>query len=268
MPTVEEYSLFLNGIVNTAQERVAANGQLNVEDVQVLFNIAKFKDGNIDAQAATDLKTVYTTHYAKTTKRAIHGLEMFIVTYDINAYMRKEGGAWSQWYVGITTNETIENQLFTQHQVHKERGFWIYRTVTMVTTAQSIYHYYKENGTQGGIHRTGNTALKIYAFKLAAAPKRENPFSKVNLNRPKTSFNPNRKVHDLDPQHYRQCPACSGSGLLTCSACGGTGGRSESRTDYDWDNNPIYRTEWVSCYSCSGGQQTCTTCGGSGTINK
>jgi len=269
MPTVDEYSLFLNGILQTAQDRITANGRLNVEDVQTLFNIAKFKDGNIDEAATAELKKVYSTHYSKLTKRAIHGLEMFIVTYDFNVYMRKIGGNWSDWYVGISTTEAIENQLFNQHRVNKEKGLWIYQTVTMVTTAQSIFHYYKENGTQGGIHGTGNTAVKIYAFKLAATPKRENPFSKVVIERPqRTSFNPNRKVHDLDPEHYRQCSFCSGSGLTTCSSCGGTGGRSESRTDYDWNNNPVYRTEWVSCYSCSGGKQTCTTCGGSGTVNK
>lgn len=268
MPTVEDYSLFLNGILQTAKERVAANGRLDMNDTLDLFKIAKFKDGQIDEKATGDLKTVYTSYYAKMTPQAIQAFEMYIVTYDINAYMRKYGGAWSDWYVGITTNENIENQLFTQHQVKEEGGCWIYRTVTSNKIAKTALDYYKKHGARVGEHGSGPTAVKIYAFKLAAAPKKENPFSQVNLNRSKKPINPNRKAHDLDPKNYRQCYSCSGSGVRTCSSCGGTGGRSESRVDYDWDNNPIYRTEWVSCYSCSGGQQTCTTCGGSGTVNK
>ena len=272
--------MYLDGIVNTAQNRINANGQLSVEDAHDLFNIAKLKDGNIDDAAVNELKLVYTTHYAKMNNEAIHGFEIFFSTHEFNNYMHKQGGNWSDWYVGLTTTETIENQLFTQHQVSKERGLWIYKSVTLPTTAQFIYENYIEKGTLGDVHGSGANALTVYAFKMSAVPQQENAFSKVVLDPQeenafskvvidpqRNTYNPNRKVHDLDPQNYRQCGYCSGSGSQTCSSCGGTGGRSESRTDYDLDNNPIYRSEWVSCYSCSGGKQTCSTCGGSGTVN-
>lgn len=65
----------------------------------------------------------------------------------------------------------------------------------------------------------------------------------------------------------KQCPSCSGSGTRTCSSCGGMGGRNESYTRYDWEGNPIFEHNWVSCY-CSGGYESCTTCGGKGTVYK
>jgi hypothetical protein len=64
----------------------------------------------------------------------------------------------------------------------------------------------------------------------------------------------------------RQCPGCSGSGVEPCSACYGMGGRSENRVEYDWENNPQYREEWVSCFSCTGGMARCRRCAGSGVI--
>ncbi|MEZ4886226.1 MAG: hypothetical protein R3E32_15940 [Chitinophagales bacterium] len=266
MPSIEDYTLFLNGIIQTAQDKIDYNGKIEEKDVLILYKIAKFKDGKINEEAAADLTTVYTTHYHKMTANAIASLEMFIITHAINAYLWKYKGEWSEWYVGITNDEDIDSQLFVKHKVKEEGGMWIYRTVTASSTAHAILDYYKKNGAQGGVHGTGNTVRKVYAFKLAKPASKPNPFSKVSLTQ--NPINPNRKVHDLDPQNYRQCPSCYGSGRTTCSSCGGSGGRSESRVDYDWNNNPIYRTEWVACYSCSGGQSTCSRCGGSGTVNK
>ena len=63
----------------------------------------------------------------------------------------------------------------------------------------------------------------------------------------------------------RQCPACAGSGQTTCGSCGGMGGRYQSRVEYDYDSNPIYRDEWVGCF-CNGGSVACGVCNGSGTV--
>lgn len=68
------------------------------------------------------------------------------------------------------------------------------------------------------------------------------------------------------PATEKQCPACAGSGVQTCSACNGMGGHSETRIDYDWDNNPIYGEEWVTCGYCNGGYASCSLCGGDGTV--
>lgn len=67
------------------------------------------------------------------------------------------------------------------------------------------------------------------------------------------------------PNTSRQCSACAGSGETTCSSCGGMGGRTETNVVYDYDNNPLYQDQWVSCYACRGGYAACGICGGSGT---
>jgi hypothetical protein len=66
------------------------------------------------------------------------------------------------------------------------------------------------------------------------------------------------------PPKQLQCPRCYGSGSATCSACNGSGGRDESRTDYDWEGNPICNSEWISCGYCNGGMSTCSRCRGNG----
>ncbi len=65
-----------------------------------------------------------------------------------------------------------------------------------------------------------------------------------------------------------QCSSCYGAGSKPCSSCGGQGGRYESRVSYDWEGNPQYNEEFVSCYSCSGGYATCSLCGGKGYVYK
>ncbi|MAY41792.1 MAG: hypothetical protein CMI05_05705 [Oceanospirillaceae bacterium] len=61
-----------------------------------------------------------------------------------------------------------------------------------------------------------------------------------------------------------QCPVCSGSGRMVCSACGGMGGRQVMNSHMGHDGNPIYEPEWESCYSCNAGYVNCSVCGGSG----
>ena len=63
----------------------------------------------------------------------------------------------------------------------------------------------------------------------------------------------------------RQCYSCSGSGVTTCSSCGGSGGRNEQSISYDWNGDTQYDTYWVPCF-CSGGQVSCAGCGGSGYV--
>ena len=77
-----------------------------------------------------------------------------------------------------------------------------------------------------------------------------------------------RQVHDLDPEGHRQCPICSGLGQIDCASCGGMGGRDESQVEYDYDNNPTYRTVRVPCGFCAGGRTACTTCHGSGSVSR
>lgn len=101
-------------------------------------------------------------------------------------------------------------------------------------------------------------------------PVKEQSTSKINLtthsqkSNSYTSYRPTTSNYNYGK---KQCPTCSGSGSRVCSSCGGSGGRSQSRVDYDWQGNPVYNTEWINCYSCSGGYSTCNHCGGSGQVN-
>ncbi len=63
----------------------------------------------------------------------------------------------------------------------------------------------------------------------------------------------------------RQCGACSGTGTQVCGACNGSGGRYDSYTTYDWEGNPQYEQQWLSCF-CSGGYSSCGACAGKGWV--
>jgi hypothetical protein len=73
-------------------------------------------------------------------------------------------------------------------------------------------------------------------------------------------------LHLTFPKEYTACLFCSGSGKWRCSRCTGSGGRYETRYEYDYyDRRSRTRSEWVSCSSCCGsGSQTCYSCGGGG----
>lgn len=71
------------------------------------------------------------------------------------------------------------------------------------------------------------------------------------------------------PDDYDMCQKCTGIGYEYCSICGGSGGRYETRYDYDYEGRPISRDEHISCSACSGsGQKLCRECGGTGWVRK
>lgn len=61
-----------------------------------------------------------------------------------------------------------------------------------------------------------------------------------------------------------QCGACSGTGVRTCSSCFGSGSHAVTVSRVEWDGSISYGTEYQSCSSCSGGQSSCGSCGGTG----
>jgi hypothetical protein len=64
-----------------------------------------------------------------------------------------------------------------------------------------------------------------------------------------------------------QCGRCAGSGTVTCSSCNGYGYHTQSYSRTAWDGSVEYVNEQIPCSSCSGGQATCSRCGGSGRVN-
>ena len=65
-----------------------------------------------------------------------------------------------------------------------------------------------------------------------------------------------------------RCISCSGSGVKSCSACSGRGGKyvRDSVPNYSGSTSgSSWYEKWESCWKCSGtGRQDCTMCGGDG----
>jgi hypothetical protein len=72
-----------------------------------------------------------------------------------------------------------------------------------------------------------------------------------------------------EPDNYKRCLICSGTGKKTCGICGGRGGRYKTRYDYDYDGRSIARESWEQCGMCAGsGRSSCSRCGGVGSIRR
>lgn len=105
------------------------------------------------------------------------------------------------------------------------------------------------------INRDGESYTKRWKLLKQQAENKQNPIEGTT------------QTSNHEPAlNTRQCGTCYGSGTVTCSACGGSGGHQETRVDYDWEGNPQYNYEYISCYMCSGGSVNCSTCGGKGYV--
>lgn len=63
------------------------------------------------------------------------------------------------------------------------------------------------------------------------------------------------------------CSSCGGSGRVNCSSCGGSGKQSYAVTTYDSSGNSNgTRWDYRPCPSCSGGQNSCSSCSGRGSL--
>ena len=89
---------------------------------------------------------------------------------EIGAHIRKRGGVGHQWYVGIAAD--ARDRLFSDHQVQKEGGVWIYRTAnTHWDARQAEDHLVKQFGTCGGPSGGGAATRSVYAYKITAYTK-------------------------------------------------------------------------------------------------
>jgi len=70
-----------------------------------------------------------------------------------------------------------------------------------------------------------------------------------------------------NPDNYRRCLTCSGTGKKICNACGGNGGRCKPRYHSEYEGRSIVRESWEPCMTCAGsGRSSCSTCLGIGSI--
>lgn len=86
------------------------------------------------------------------------------ITKDIQAYIVNNGGDYSEWYTGITSDP--EKRLFTEHGVDKENNYWICRQAINNTTARNIEEYFvKVLHTDGGSGGGDETTVFVYIYK-------------------------------------------------------------------------------------------------------
>lgn len=88
---------------------------------------------------------------------------------DIRTHVKKDGSAWNDWYVGITSDP--DKALFENHKVNKESSGWIYRLTNSPTIAKRIRKYFLAVGLDGGIGDVDNRARVVYAYKKTASTK-------------------------------------------------------------------------------------------------
>lgn len=83
---------------------------------------------------------------------------------DVKAYIQKNGGAYSDWYVGIASDP--KERLFTDHNVSEKNGAWIYREAESPSAAREAEEYFvKTLGTDGGSGGGDYSTKYVYAYK-------------------------------------------------------------------------------------------------------
>ena len=86
---------------------------------------------------------------------------------DINEHIKKGGGGYSSWYVGISKD--APDRLFKGHNVREEGDWWIYSRASSSQVAREIEDYFVNTlGTDGAVGGGDEAADMVYAYKKAA----------------------------------------------------------------------------------------------------
>jgi len=84
---------------------------------------------------------------------------------DIKAYVTKNGGTYSQWYVGIATD--ARQRLFNDHAVKENGDAWIYSPCGTSSAARAIEKYFLAQGMKGGSGGGDEGSGYVYAYRIA-----------------------------------------------------------------------------------------------------
>ncbi len=84
---------------------------------------------------------------------------------EIKAYREKNGGGYSQWYVGITANP--KSRLFNDHQVKEKGDAWIFRQCVTSRIAREVEDHFLALGMKGGPGGGDNDSDYVYAYLIA-----------------------------------------------------------------------------------------------------
>mgnify|MGYP000054454343 CR=1 FL=1 len=64
------------------------------------------------------------------------------IKYELLAYIKGLGGAFPDWYVGISADP--ERALFDEHRVRREIDPWIYKPALSSKATQTVVAYFRE----------------------------------------------------------------------------------------------------------------------------
>ena len=89
---------------------------------------------------------------------------------DIQGYIFKHGGAYSNWYVGISND--ARKRLFEEHFVRENFDAWIFATADSADEARWIESYFVNDlKTDGGTGGGDYTSKMVYAYKKSSYTK-------------------------------------------------------------------------------------------------
>ncbi|CAA7614528.1 conserved hypothetical protein [Candidatus Terasakiella magnetica] len=89
---------------------------------------------------------------------------------DIEDCIGRNGGAFGEWYVGITG--APKAKLFSQHKLKEKGDAWISRLAKDELEAQEVAEYFRSTRkTKGGASSAAATDLYVYAYKIKSHTK-------------------------------------------------------------------------------------------------
>jgi hypothetical protein len=81
---------------------------------------------------------------------------------DILAHIKKQGGGYSAWYVGITSK--IDIRLYGNHKVPRENHWFAYRTCVNNESARAVEKVLLALGCDGGGSGRDEDSVIVYAY--------------------------------------------------------------------------------------------------------
>ena len=89
---------------------------------------------------------------------------------DVEEHLTKSNKRYySDFYVGITND--IERRLYVEHNVEKKSNWWIYRTATNKTAAQSVEEYFLNKGMKGDTGGGTDDSIYVYCYEITNLTK-------------------------------------------------------------------------------------------------
>ena len=86
------------------------------------------------------------------------------VVKEIIEFMRRFGGYYAEWYVGIT--DEPRSVLFNEHHVNEKSNSWIFKNTDSGETAKAcqeyIMNYYYTDGDEDGV---SDSSTYVYAYR-------------------------------------------------------------------------------------------------------